>query len=551
MPQKATANSKKPKKESVAKKPKKVPAAPPLEITLWNAAKKLRGSVESSEYKHIVLGLVFLKYISDSFMAKRQELTLSFKNPESEHYMGDLASDENAIAQELEVKDYYEASHVFWVPEESRWEKIQASAKLSNIGKIVDDALLAIENDNKKLKGVLNKSFSNKPSDKVGSLIDLITNNISFDSTHVDQDIFGRIYEYFLGEFALAEGQGAGAFYTPHSMVKLMIHILNPTKGRMYDPCFGAGGMLVQARQYVKSQGGDPEQLSIYGQELTEVTWKLAAMNLSIRNIDFNLGVPHKSTLTDDCHPNLLFDYTLSNPPYNQKEWVNSSTAGDKRWKWGTPGSSNANFAWIQHIAWHMSSTGQAGIVMANGSMTSTANGDDKIRQKLVEDDLVEIMIALPSNMFINTTIPACLWFLAKDKTINGRSRKGETLFIDTRKMGFMKTRKLREFSDADVKQIVDTINLWRAEPSNDEGAAKYENIPGFCQSVSFDKIKENGFILTPGRYVGTVEEEESEADSFEKVMPALVAELKTKLEEGDALVASLKEKLGELGYVL
>lgn len=518
-----------------------------LEQHLWDAAVALRGSISPGEYKHVVLGLVFLKYVSDAFERKRAALILDLANPQHDDYLEDAAQ----RASSLEEVDYYLSDNVFWVPENARWSYIQDRAKQPNLGRVLDDALLAIENENAPLKGVLNKVYSTTVTDALGSIVDLIS-ELGFTDADAERDIFGQVYEYFLGNFALSEGQGAGEFFTTQSIVKVLVEVLAPHKGRVYDPCCGAGGMFVQSRKFAEAHGGRAGDISLYGQERNSTTWKLAAMNLAIRGMDFNLGIEAANTLLADQHPDLKFDYVLSNPPYNIKDWGAAQVQVDKRWAFGMPSDANANFAWMQHILWHLKPAGQAGVVMANGTMSSTQNNEDVIRQAMVEGDVVEVMLALPNNLFLNTSIPACVWFLCKDKRKHGRDRRGEVLFIDARKLGHMASRTLRVFDEADIELISRIVHLWRldgeVDPADGKEPQAYADIAGLCRSVKLDEIGANGYILTPGRYVGAEASTEVEGE-FDEKMKALTTVLATHLEKGAELVDIIRAKLGGLGY--
>jgi len=518
-----------------------------LEQHLWDTAVALRGSISPGDYKHVVLGLVFLKYVSDAFERKRVSLAVDLANPAHDDYLNDP---EQRIAA-LDEVDYYLSDNVFWIPPEARWSFIQERAKQPNLGRVIDDALLAIENENATLKGVLNKIYSTTVTDALGSIVDLIS-ELGFTDADAERDIFGQVYEYFLGNFALSEGQGAGEFFTTQSIVKVLVEVLAPHKGRVYDPCCGAGGMFVQSRKFIEAHGGRAGDISIYGQERNSTTWKLAAMNLAIRGMDFNLGKQAANTLLDDQHPDVKFDYVLSNPPYNIKDWGANQVQVDKRWMYGVPSDSNANFAWMQHILWHLKPTGQAGVVMPNGSMSSTQSNEGVIRQAMVEGDVVEVMIALPNNLFFNTAIPACLWFVCKDKRKNGRDRRGQVLFIDARKLGRMENRTLRVFDEADIEKISRTVHLWRqngeVDPADGKEPQEYSDVPGFCRSVTLEEIAENGYVLTPGRYVGAMESGEVDGE-FDEKMKALTAVLSSHLTKGAELVEVIRKNLEGLGY--
>ena len=552
-----------------------------LRKTLWAAADKLRSSMDAAEYKHLVLGLIFVKYISDAFDELRSGLRVALADPESELYLDDPVV--RAAAEE--DRDYYTAANVFWVPEQARWENLRAHAKQANIGRRIDAALDAIEADNPRLKGILDKRFGRAQLEpgKLGELVDLVS-TIGFGAGDKAKDVLGEVYEYFLGQFASAEGKKGGQFYTPASVVKVLVEILGPHQGKVYDPCCGSGGMFVQSEKFVESHGGRFGDLSIYGQEANPTTWRLVAMNLAIRGMDFNLGKEPADTFHRDQHPDLRADYVLANPPFNISDWGGERLADDRRWQFGTPPAGNANYAWLQHILHHLSARGQAGVVLANGSMSSNQNSEGTIRQAMVERDVVEVMVALPPQLFFNTQIPACLWFLAKDKTKNGRDRRGEVLFIDARKLGRMEGRVFRVFDDEDIARIGDTVHRWRedgfahnmpfaqdnevAAPTgrNPPGSRKtvpaerspqgeveaspepYTDIPGFCRSVPLAEIAEHGYVLTPGRYVGA-EDIEDDDEVFSDKMDRLTAQLAEQMAKGVELDALIREKLGALGY--
>lgn len=406
-----------------------------LERTLWATADKLRANMDAAEYKHIVLGLIFLKYISDTFAARRAELTRRFADANDDYYLPD--ADEQLLAEELEDRDYYREVNAFWVHEAARWEALRAMAKQPDIGKRIDDALALIESENPKLKGILDKRYARAqlPDGKLGELVDLVSMiGFGVDASQA-RDVLGQIYEYFLGQFASAEGKRGGQFYTPASIVKTLVAVLAPHLGKVYDPCCGSGGMFVQSEKFIEAHGGKLGDVSIYGQESNPTTWRLAAMNLAIRGIEFNLGREPADTFTRNQHADLRADFILANPPFNISDWWSGSLMGDPRWEFGDPPQGNANFAWLQHMLYHLKPTGRAGIVLANGSMSSTQNSEGQIRQAMIEADVVEVMVALPSQLFFNTQIPACLWFLAKQKTV----RKGQVLFIDARNTNLQK----------------------------------------------------------------------------------------------------------------
>lgn len=525
-----------------------------LQKTLWAAADKLRSNMDAAEYKHVVLGLIFMKYISDAFDERREELKAAFADPKHELYLGD----ESVYAELLEDRDYFTMANVFWVPESARWESIRNQAKQPDIGKRIDDALIAIEQDNPRLKGILDKRFARTQLEpgRLGELIDMIS-SIGFGAKDKAKDTLGEIYEYFLGQFASAEGKKGGQFYTPASVVKVLVEVLSPHKGKVYDPCCGSGGMFVQSEKFVESHGGKFGDISIYGQESNPTTWRLVAMNLAIRGMDFNLGKEPADTFTRDQHPDLRADYIMANPPFNISDWGGDKLASDPRWVYGTPPAGNANYAWLQHMLWHLKPTGTAGVVLANGSMSSNTNNEGAIRKAMVEADVVEIMVALPPQLFFNTQIPACLWFLAKDKTKNGRNRKGEFLFIDARKLGRMEGRVFRVFDDEDIEKIALAVHAWRHDgelpsPASGRGVGgegEYADEPGFCASVKLSTIAEHGFVLTPGRYVGA-EEIEDDDEAFADKMAMLTEKLGKQMAKGAELDQLIRQKLGGLGYV-
>ena len=519
-----------------------------LKKTLWAAADKLRSSMDAAEYKHIVLGLIFLKYISDAFDERRAELEAAFADESHDLHLPN--SEDRVLA--TEERDYYTMVNCFWVPGPARWETIRANAKQADIGTRIDGALDAIEADNPRLKGILDKRFGRAQLEpgKLGELVDLIS-TIGFTSSegHHAKDLLGEVYEYFLGQFANAEGKKGGQFYTPASVVKVLVEVLAPHKGKVYDPCCGSGGMFVQSEKFIESHGGKFGDISIYGQEANPTTWRLVAMNLAIRGMDFNLGKEPADTFHRDQHPDLKADYVLANPPFNISDWGGDRLLDDKRWVHGTPPTGNANYAWLQHILHHLGPRGQAGVVLANGSMSSNQNSEGEIRRAMVEADVVEVMVALPPQLFFNTQIPACLWFLAKDKTKGGRDRHGEVLFIDARKLGRMDTRVTRVFDDEDVQRIATTVHRWRqsGEAGSDE---PYADVPGFCRAVKLAAIAEHGHVLTPGRYVGA-EATDDDDEAFNEKMERLTAQLAEQMAKGAELDAVIREKLGGLGYAV
>ncbi len=511
-----------------------------IKKTLWATADKLRTNMDAAEYKHLVLGLIFVKYISDTFAARRAELKLRLQDENDDYFYG-KASDED-LDVELEDRDYYREANVFWVPEPARWEVLRAAAKQTDIGKRIDEALALIETENPKLKNILDKRFarSQLPDGKLGELVDLVS-TIGFGaSAREARDVLGQVYEYFLGMFANAEGKRGGQFYTPRSIVKTLVAVLAPHHGKVYDPCCGSGGMFVQSEEFIEAHGGKIGDVAIFGQEANPTTWRLAAMNLAIRGIDFNLGKAPGDTFTQNQFPDLRADFILANPPFNISDWWHASLVGDARWLYGDPPPGNANYAWLQHMLHHLKPGGRAGIVLANGSMSSSQNNEGAIRAAMVDADVVEVMVALPGQLFFNTQIPACLWFLAKDK----RVRKGEVLFIDARKLATMISRVQSELTDEVVARVAGTVASWRG----DAGAAAYADAPGYCRSVPLAEIAQHGHVLTPGRYVGA-EAVEDDDEGFDSRMRGLTEKLGEQVAKGAALDALIRRKLGGLGY--
>jgi type I restriction enzyme M protein len=523
-----------------------------IEAQLWQAADKLRGHLDAAEYKNVVLGLIFLKYISDAFERLHSQLV-----------------EKQAEGADPEDRDEYTAERVFWVPKEARWAHLKANAKQPNIGNLIDDAMLAIERDNPSLRGVLPGNYGRATLDKqrLGGLVDLISGINFVDEESRKQDVLGRVYEYFLSQFASAEGKKGGEFYTPRSVVRVLVEMLAPYKGRVFDPCCGSGGMFVQSEKFVEAHGGRIGDISIYGQESNPNTWKLAKMNLAIRGIEGDLKEPADSFLRD-LHPDLKADYILANPPFNMSDWGGENLREDKRWKYGAPPVGNANFAWVQHFIHHLSPKGMAGFVLANGSMSSNTSGEGEIRKAIIEDDLVDCMVALPGQLFYSTQIPVCLWFLARDKTPSsvarhlpqnpqnfgggqggGRDRRGQTLFIDARKLGYMVDRVHRDLSDEDIALIANTYHAWRAHGKGESLTHPYRpyaDIPGFCKSVTIEEIRAQGYVLTPGRYVGAAEAEEDD-EPFEQKMARLTKELEAQFEESARLEEQIRENLKRL----
>ncbi|MHB8398135.1 MAG: type I restriction-modification system subunit M [Candidatus Limnocylindrales bacterium] len=499
-----------------------------FEAKLWQTADALRNNMDAAEYKHVVLGLIFLKYISDAFEAKHAELEA-----------------DRAAGADPEDPDEYRAASIFWVPREARWAHLKASAPQPTIGTLVDDAMTAIERDNPTLKGVLPKDYARPGLDKarLGQLINLVSDIALGAPADRAKDTLGRVYEYFLAQFASAEGKKGGQFYTPAHVVRILVEMLAPYRGRVYDPCCGSGGMFVSSEKFIEAHQGRLGDISIYGQESNYTTWRLAKMNLAIRGIDAQIA--HGDTFHNERHPDLKADWVLANPPFNDSDWRGELLRDDRRWVYGTPPAGNANFAWVQHFISHLAPTGIAGFVLANGSMSTNQSGEGEIRRAIIEADLVDAMVALPGQLFYSTQIPVCLWFLARDRR-NGRfrDRRGETLFIDARKMGALVDRTHRELTDDDVAKIAGTYHAWRGDP----GAGEYADVPGFCRAAKLDEIRKHGHVLTPGRYVGAAAAEE-DAEPFDEKMRRLTAELGAQYEEGARLDSAIRENLARLGY--
>ncbi len=526
------------------KKSKNEAKEQPIEQVLWAAADKLRKNMDAAEYKHVVLGLIFLKYISDSFYA----LYYKLKEGKGEYEGAD-------------PDDPYEyrAENVFYVPPQARWDYLQSRAKLPTIGKDIDEAMEAIEKDNPSLKGVLPKEYAKEKLDKqsLGGLIDLIGTIALGDSVSKSNDILGQVYEYFLGQFALAEGKKGGQFYTPRSVVRLLVEMLEPYEGRVFDPCCGSGGMFVQSEKFVEAHrdhyNGKSREIdklfervvSIYGQESNQTTWRLCKMNLAIRGIDStNVLWNSEGSFLNNAHPDLKADFVIANPPFNDSDWSGELLRSDGRWKYGVPPVSNANYAWIQHFLYHLSPKGTAGFVMAKGSLSSKTNGEGEIRKNIIEAGLVDCIVNLPTKLFLNTQIPACLWFLSREKeTDPNHPRRNKILFIDARNMGALINRRTRELTNEDIRKIADTYHNWK---KND---GSYEDIPGFCKSATLDDVRKLDYVLTPGRYVGLPEEEDD--FDFEERVKKLTAELKEQMEESVRLDKQIKENLLKVGIEL
>ena len=515
---------------------KKTSANLGFEVELFGTADKLRGNVEPSGYKHVVLGLIFVRHVSDRFETKHAEL---------------MAEDPEAA----EDRDEYTSENVFWVPKEARWSFLRDNARQSSIGRLIDEAMIAIERDNPSLKGVLPKDYARDELDKtkLGELVDVITGIDTRDEDGQERDLLGRSYEYFLGKFASEEGKGGGEFYTPSSIVRTLVEMIEPfpdpargIQGRVYDPACGSGGMFVQSGRFVSSHGGRLGQIAIYGQERTQTTWRLCKMNLAMRGIDSGgIAWNNEGSFLKDEHRDLRADFVLANPPFNISDWSGERLQEDARWSYGAPSPANANYAWLQHILFHLAPSGVAGVVLANGSMSSTQNGEDAIRRAMIEGDVVDCMVSLPGQLFYGTQIPACLWILARNKNPQGwRDRRGETLFIDARQMGRMADRTRKEFTQEDITLIADTYHAWRGEP----GQGAYEDVPGFSKAASLDEVRQHGHVLTPGRYVGTAAAQ-ADAIPFEQRMTELTMKLGEQIAESRALDDKLHIALRSVGY--
>ncbi len=567
-----------------------------LDNKLWKAADKLRANLDAANYKHVVLGLIFVKYVSDSFGERREELKALFQQAGDdniyymprENYDTD-AEYQEAMNNELELLEYYQEKNVFWVPKQARWDTIKDLAalptgsviwqddpdvngvrqdvKLRSVSWLVDNALDEIEKSNSKLKNILDRIGryqldNDKLIGLINSFSDTSFSNPVYNGHKLElhsKDILGHVYEYFLGQFALAEGKQGGQYYTPKSIVTLIVEMLQPYKGRVYDPAMGSGGFFVSSEKFIEEHAKDQhynaaeqkKHISVYGQESNPTTWKLAAMNMAIRGIDFNFGKKNADTFLDDQHPELRADFVMANPPFNIKDWWHASLENDVRWKYGTPPQGNANFGWMQHMLHHLAPTGSMALLLANGSMSSNTNSEGDIRklmitgdaQRGIAGDLIECMVALPGQLFTNTQIPACIWFLTKDKRGgNGKiNRQGKTLFIDARNLGFMKDRVLRDFTDLDIKEITDTFHAWQQ-------GNNYQDHKGFCFSADLAAMQKHDFVLTPGRYVGAQEQEE-DSEPFAEKMVRLTAQLQEQFKEGVRLEADIKRNLAGLGY--
>ena len=488
-----------------------------FEKELWAAADAMRGHVSASDYRKVVVGLIFLKYVSDAFEARYQEL------------LGEGYGDE-------EDRDAYTEKNIFFVPVQARWKEIASKAHTPEIGIVLDDAMRFIEKENKSLKNVLPINYASPDLDKrvLGNVVDIFT-NINMHDKNEEKDLLGRAYEYFIEQFAAQEGRGGGEFYTPTSIVKTIVEILKPYKGRIYDPACGSGGMFVQSAKFIKEHSGNINNLSIYGQESNADTWKMAKMNMAIRGLEADFGAHQDNTFFNDLHKTLKADYIMANPPFNISDWGAEQLRDDVRWKYGAPPNGNANYAWIQHMISHLAPGGKIGLVLANGSLSTSTSGEGEIRKKIIEDDLIEGIIALPANLFYSVTIPACLWFITRDK-----KQRGKTVFIDARKMGTLVDRKHRDFSDEDIKKIADTFEAFQN--------GELEDIKGFCATVETTDIAKQDYILTPGRYVG-IEEQEDDGEPFDEKMKRLTGELSEMFARSHELEEEIRERLGAIGY--
>lgn len=543
-----------------------------LDKKLWNAADRLRFSLDAAVYKHIVLGLIFLKYTSDAFDDRRQELDRKFRDPNDEYYLDPAVyglTIEDDIESEFETRDYYREVNIFWVPQEARWNSLRNLSKISvgeplpwgkkmrGVPLLLDDAMAAIERENPKLKNILGRDTFARyevPETTLTGLIDLFSNtNFSIREFNgqplslKSKDILGHVYEYFLGEFSQQEGKKGGQYYTPKSIVSLIVRMLRPFRGRVFDPAMGSGGFFVQSEEFVEEFGGRIGAISVYGQESNPTTWRLSAMNMAIRGIDFNFGDGPADSFRNDLHPDLRADFVMANPPFNMKEWgLEHLPENDPRWVYGTPPANNANFAWMQHMLYHLAPTGSMALLLANGSMSSATNGEGEIRKKLIEADLVECMVALPGQLFTNTQIPACIWFLTKNKAERGtnggkrRNRKGEFLFIDARQKGYMKDRVLRDFHPEEIEEIAGTYHHWQS-------GEEYVDIRGFCKAATLEDIRRSEYVLTPGRYVGAAASNETR-EPFTKKLVFLAKQLNEQFAEGARLEREIQSRLEALG---
>ncbi|MGB7961840.1 MAG: class I SAM-dependent DNA methyltransferase [Propionicimonas sp.] len=515
-----------------------------LEASLWESANRLRSNMDAAEYKHVVLGLVFLKYVSDVFDKRHKYLLAATTDPDSDYY----EVDEAGRLAVVEDRDEYTSEGVFWIPAGHRWSDLRAAAKQPDIGQRIDAAMEAIEKDNPTLRGVLPKSYARRELTPatLGGLIDTFSRDDLDSEENTDLDVLGRVFEYMVGKFASAEGKLGGEFYTPRSVVQTLVEMLEPFNGRVFDPACGSGGMFVQADRFVRAHAGNRNDIAVYGQEQNPTTWRLAKMNLALRGIDANLGPQWGDSFRNDLHPDLRADFILANPPFNISDWGGEQLRDDPRWKYGTPPTGNANFAWIQHMLAHLAPTGTMATVLANGSLSSKQSGEGEIRRNLIDADLVECIVALPAQLFYTTGIPVCLWFLTRDKTDRAvrserpqRDRRGEVLFIDARSLGSMIDRTLRELSAEDIRRIADTYHAWRGEPDLPE----YADVSGFCAGVTLDTIREHDHVLTPGRYVG-VEEAEDDGEPLEAKIARLTEDIREGFDQRSKLQAQVLASL-------
>ena len=525
-----------------AAEPQTPTSAKELKDTLWKAADKLRGSMDASQYKDVILGLVFLKYVSDAFDERREQIAAE---------LGGQGYNEEQIEALVGDIDEYTSAGVFWIPSDAHWASLARNAKAGDIGVRVNQAMDLVMDANPALKATLPRIFNSSSVDqrRLGELIDLF-NNARFTGQGATKarDLLGEVYEYFLEKFAAAEGKRGGEFYTPASVVRVLVEVLEPLSGRVYDPCCGSGGMFVQTEKFVEAHGRHPQDVHVYGQELNERTWRMAKMNLAIHGIGADLGPVWGDTFARDLHPGLKADYVLANPPFNIKDWARNERDG--RWRYGVPPANNANYAWLQHILSHLAPGGSAGVVLANGSMSSNSGGEGAIRAEIVDADLVSCMVALPTQLFRSTGIPVCLWFFAMDKSAGKQGatdRRGQVLFIDARELGHMVDRANRAFSDADIAQIADTYHAWRGTDSARGKGLEYADVPGFCRSAALAEIKDAGYALTPGRYVGAAEVEVDPAEVAARI-DSFTAELLAQFDESERLAQVVREQLGRLG---
>ena len=510
-----------------------------FKATLWKTADKLRAQMDAAEYKHLVLGLIFLKYISDSFAKQQDKIKKMVSDPKSEFFISETPSE---YESELEERDYYTQDNVFWVPQDARWESLRSRAKQPDIGSIIDSAMTAIENENTNLRGKLDKRFGRAQLGQgvLGELVDLIS-TIGFSDSQNASDVLGEVYEYFLGQFASAEGKKGGQFYTPAHIVKTLVAVLAPHEGRVYDPCCGSGGMFVQSEQFVKSHGGRVDDISIYGQESNPTTWRLAAMNLAIRGFSADLGKEPADTFAKDQFPDLKFDYIMANPPFNISDWGGEKYENDPRWQYGRPPVGNANYAWLQHMLWKLRPGGRAGIVLANGSLTTEDSGQGEIRKAMIQAGLVEAIISLPNKLFANFKGGVCIWFLIKRDHHDFQKSLPNILLIDAKKIGKLVDRANRIFTDSDINKISGLITSWR---NNDS----YKDVAGLCKSVTIKEIEQSSYTLNPGKYIA--QEDDDETISFEDKMEELFETLTELSSRSEIIDTELRSSLEKIGYV-